>query len=155
VVFPDGQTCRVDAPEGAERLSACLERPLSLVRESEISHFDAAAVSILGTASVAAVETELGAPVNASRFRANIVLNTDQPFVEERWIGQRIAVGTALLEVTVAIPRCVMVNAATCDLPALRGHLAAIGRLNEANLGIAARVLEAGVIETGDRVRVV
>jgi uncharacterized protein YcbX len=154
VVFPDGRVCRVDNSDSAERLSACLERPLSFTREDAISHFDDGAVSVLGTASVRAVEAELGAPVHLSRYRPNIVVNTDQPFIEECWIGKRIGIGTALLEVTLSSPRCVMVNAATSALPPLPGHLAAIGRVNKANLGIVARVLEAGVIETGDPVRV-
>lgn len=154
VVFPDGRICGIDSPDAEERLSAWLERPLSFAREDAISHFDDGAVSVLGTASVSAVGAELGAPVDLSRYRPNIVVNTDQPFIEEDWISRRIGIGTALLEVTLGSPRCVMVNSATSALPALPGHLAVIGRVNNAKLGIVARVLEAGWIETGDGVRV-
>jgi uncharacterized protein YcbX len=154
VTFPDGATCPAGSDEAAERLSRLVEQPVTLMPESSVSHFDDGPVSLLGHASIAAVAEERGAPVDATRFRANILVDGLDAFAEEAWIGAHLHIGTAVLHVTAASPRCVMVNAETADLPPQPGNLAAIGRLTEGSLGVVATVVEAGRIRVGDRLAV-
>jgi uncharacterized protein YcbX len=55
VTFPDGTTCPVHDAEAAARLSRHVGQPVTLARESSVSHLDDGPVSLLGRASVAAV----------------------------------------------------------------------------------------------------
>ena len=154
ITFPDGTTLAVDAPELDALLTAHAGQPLTVRRETDVSHFDDGPVSLVGVASVQALATARGAPVDVRRFRPNVVLDTDRPFAEDEWIGRRLQVGSAVLEVTMASPRCVMIDMATADLPEQHGNLTAIGRLNDACLGVIAQVVRPGRIATGDAVTV-
>jgi uncharacterized protein YcbX len=154
VTFPDGSSCAADDIDAADRLTRHLEQPVTLVQETEVSHFDGGPVSLIGTASVREAGRELGAQVDPARFRGNLILSTYVPFVEEEWIGWQVQLGTAVLAVTEAIPRCVMVDAETVDLPAQRGVLTAVGRVNQARLGIVANVITPGRVAIGDQLRV-
>jgi uncharacterized protein YcbX len=142
----------VDGGGAAERLSRLVGRPVTFSQEAAVSHFDDGPVSLLGSASVTAVADERGRPVDAARFRANVLLTGLRAFAEESWIGRRVSVGTAVLSVTAASPRCAMVNAETADLPAQPGNLAAVGRLRDGQLGVVATVVRAGRISVGDPV---
>jgi uncharacterized protein YcbX len=153
ITFPDGTTCPIDAIEAGMLLSRHLGRPVTVAGEDSVSHFDDGPVSLVGSASVEAVAAERGEEVDAGRFRSNIVLATDGPFLEDTWVGRRLGIGTAILRVTTASPRCVMVDMETADLPAQHGNLTAVGRVNGANLGVIATVESPGRIERGDAVR--
>ena len=152
ITFPDGTTLAVDAPELAERLTAHAGQPLTAERETDVSHFDDGPVSLLGLASVDALAAARGEPVDAGRFRPNITLDLDAAFAEDSWVGRRLHVGSAVLEVTMTSPRCVMIDMATAELPAQHGNLTAIGRLNAACLGVIAEVVRPGHITVGDPV---
>lgn len=153
VTLPDGSSCATDASDAGERLTRHLGQTVTLVQETEISHFDGGPVSLIGTASVDAAGRERGEHIDPARFRSNLVLDTNLPFVEEQWIGQQVHLGTAVLTVTLAIPRCVMVDAETFDLPSQRGVLTAVGRVNRARLGVVANVITPGRVAVGDIMR--
>lgn len=150
VTFPDGERYDVTDLRATEQISRHIGQPLTFVREADISHFDDGPVSLIGLASVRALADARGVPIDARRFRANIRLDTERPFVEDEWIGRRVAAGTAVLEVALPSPRCVMINMASADLPEQPGNLAAIGRLHSQCLGVIAKVVTPGRIGTGD-----
>ena len=129
------------------------EGAVSHLDDGPVSLLDDGPVSLLGTASVAAVAEAQGTVVEPVRFRANVLLSTAEPYAEERLVGRRLALGTALLEVVMPLPRCAMVDAATADLPAQPGNLRAVGALNDAHLAVVADVVESGWIAVGDRLR--
>jgi uncharacterized protein YcbX len=153
ITFPDGRESVVDDPLTGSLLSAHLGRPVTVARETEVSHFDDGPISLAGTASVEALGVERGQVVDPARFRPNVLVATDEPFVEDSWIGRRLEIGSAALRVAIPSPRCVMINMATADLPEQRGNLAAIGRLHDACLGVIANVETPGRIALGDEVR--
>ena len=155
VTFPDGTRYDVSDPAAAEQASAHIGQPLTFARETAVSHFDDGPISLIGLASVRALSDARGVPVDAGRFRANIRLDTEDPFVEDEWIGHRVAVGSAVLEVVLPSPRCVMINMASADLPEQPGNLAAIGRLHDQCLGVIARVVQPGRVTVGDVLHVV
>jgi hypothetical protein len=154
ITFPDGVESSVDDPSTPSRLSAHLGRPVTVGRETDVSHFDDGPVSLVGTASVEALGVERGEEVDPARFRPNVLLATEEPFVEDTWIGRRLEIGSAALRVVAPSPRCEMINMATADLPEQRGNLAAIGRLHDACLGVIARVERPGRVALADEVRV-
>lgn len=154
VTFPEGDWYDVTDPLAAERISAHIGQPLTFGPETEVTHFDDGPISLIGLASVRALSDARGVPVDAGRFRANVHLDTDTPFVEDEWIGREVAVGTAVLEVVLPSPRCVMINMASADLPEQPGNLAALGRLHEQCLGVIARVVTPGRVRVGDALSV-
>jgi uncharacterized protein len=154
VRFPDGTSCAVDDPEAGPPLRAFLGRPVTAVRETSISHFDDGPVSLMGSASVRAVGHERGAVVDPGRFRSNILVETAEPFVEDGWVGREVRIGTAVLRVTMTSVRCVMVDMKSADLPEQHGNLTAVGRVNNAFLGVIAAVESPGRIALGDAVEV-
>ena len=66
----------------------------------------AAAITIVGTASL----RELGEDVDAARFRATLVVETDEPWAEDTWPGTEVQVGDAVLRVGGPIPRCAVID---------------------------------------------
>ena len=154
VMSSDGDKYAVDDPVAAERLSSRLGQPLTFAPETDVSHYDDGPVSLIGLASVRALTADRGRFVEPDRFRANIVLDTNAAFAEDAWIGCRIGVGAAVLEVTMPSPRCVMINMASADLPAQPGNLAALAQLHDSCLGVIARVVQPGRVGVGDVVNV-
>ncbi|MDQ1696138.1 MAG: uncharacterized protein QOJ03_1491 [Frankiaceae bacterium] len=150
VAFPDGTSCRIDAPDTADRLSRHVGQQVTLEKETGVSHFDDGPVSLIGRASIAALADQRGEQVDASRFRTNIVIETSGPFVEDGWVGRHLRIGSAVLQVTMTSPRCVMVNMKTADLPAQPGNLVALGRVNGACLGVVASVVVPGRVSVDD-----
>jgi uncharacterized protein len=154
VTFPDGSSSFVDDAGAAARLSQYVGQPVKFARETSVTHFDDGPVSLIGRASVDAVTEEQREEVDPARFRANIHLATAGPFVEDGWLGRRLAIGTAVLQVEMTSPRCVMVNMATADLPFQPGNLTAIGRINNTCLGVIAKVITPGTISLGDQLTI-
>ena len=154
VTLPDGSAVDIDSDEASGRLSGFVGQPVTVARETDVSHFDDGPVSLVGLASIAALSRERGEDVDPARFRANVVLDTTRPFVEDGWVGRVVAVGAAVLRVEMTSPRCVMVDAKTAELPAQPGNLTTIGRINRACLGVVATVLTPGTIRVADALTV-
>ena len=155
VALRDGTELEAGSDLLNERLSRLVGQPVTLAPESEVSHFDDGPVSLVARASVEAVAEHRGQPVDVARFRPNLVLDGVPAFAEETWIGRQLRLGTAVLLVEFASPRCVMVDSATADLPAQPGNLLAVGRLNDAELGVIASVVQPGIVHVGDSIEVV
>jgi len=154
VSSPDGDTYAVNDRGAAKRLSDRLGQPLTFARETDVSHYDDGPVSLVGVASVRALTAARGQFVETSRFRANIVLDTNQAFVEDTWMGCHVSLGAAVLEVFMPSPRCVMINMASADLAAQPGNLAALADLHDSCLGVIARVVQPGRVGVGDAIHV-
>jgi uncharacterized protein YcbX len=153
VTFPDGSTLALEDATAAERISAFLGQPVTLARETDVTHFDDGPVSLIGQASIAALAAERGVDIDPARFRANVLLATTAAFEEDAWVGRQVRIGGVVLQVELPSPRCVMINMETADLPAQPGNLAVLGRLHDAQLGVVASVVEPGALCLGDVVR--
>src|SRR5436309_8221177 len=110
ITFPGGRQLAVDDPAVTDAISAELGRPVTVARETDVSHFDDGPVSLLGLGSVAALSAEVGADVDHRRFRPNLVLEGVAPLAEDSWVGRQVRIGGVRLEVTMRSPRCVMVD---------------------------------------------
>jgi uncharacterized protein YcbX len=110
---------------------------------------------ITTAATLAAVEQELGRPIDLRRFRTNlhVVLDEAPAYAENGWEGRRVTVGAAELELLHPCVRCVIPTrdpATRRKFPQLLRHLAAEhGALS----GINARVTAAGRVAAGETVR--
>jgi hypothetical protein len=156
IEMADGRVWRGDEPAVHDALSQHVGRPVTLARESDVSHFDEGPVHLVTSASLERLRDLRGAPVGAAHTRANLVLGTDDEpgFVEDRWVGRRLAVGAGLvLAVRARMPRCVMVTLPQRGVPGDGGLLQAITDANQGDLGIVADVVAPGEVRVGDEAR--
>jgi uncharacterized protein YcbX len=153
IALPGGEDVAADDPAAAAALSDFLGQPVSLARESDVSHFDDGPVSIIGAGSLAALAAEVGAEVDPRRFRANLVVEGLPPFGEDELVGRRIRVGGVTFDVVLQSTRCVMIDMETADLPEQPRNLRTLGRLHDTCLGVVAQVVEPGRIRLGDQLQ--
>jgi uncharacterized protein len=156
LTFPDGTTLRGDDPAIHAALSTHLGMPVTLSREAEISHFDAAPLHLLTMASMRTLGGSLvESALDGRRFRPNILVETEASgFPEDAWQGRDIAIGSEVrLRVIVRTERCVMVTLAQDELPYDPRILRAVTHVNDVCLGEYAEVLAPGAIHVGDLVR--
>jgi uncharacterized protein len=110
-------------------------------------------VSIINLASVAALETAVGAPVPPLRFRGNIYIEGRPPWSEFDLIGREIGVGGARLKVSKRIERCAATNVdpdtATRDLAIPETLLRSFGHTD---CGVYAEVTTGGSVVIGDAI---
>jgi uncharacterized protein YcbX len=156
VGLPGGATVVAGTPEADEALSAHFGEPVALRRETDVRHQDAATFSIVGTATLAELGRHEGdgRPLDPRHLRANVVVATSEPFLEETWLGRDVRVGEVVVRVSEAIERCRMVGVAQVGLPARPGMLKAIGDHHDLLAGVYASVLRPGTISVGDPVTV-
>jgi hypothetical protein len=142
-----------------ERFSAAdLRGPPKVLYGAGHSFSDVArkVVSIINLASVAAVETMVGVPVDPLRFRANLYVEGWQPWHELDLLGREIAIGdTARVKVVKRIVRCAATNVepgtGIRDLAIPETLLRGLGHMD---CGIYAEVITGGAIAGGDRLEV-
>jgi uncharacterized protein YcbX len=152
VVLPDGRV--VVAGEGAAdlALSDHFGEDVELAPEADIAHQDAGQVSLVGTATLRELGglCGLGEPVDPRHLRANLVVETAEPFEEEGWLGREVRAGDVVLRLVERIERCRMVDLAQVGLPALDGLLKVVGAERGLCAGVYADVVQPGVLREGD-----
>ena len=63
-------------------------------------------ITVVTTASLRA----LGDQVESARFRATLVVETEEPWGEDDWLGRTMTVGDATIRIGGAIPRCAVID---------------------------------------------
>ena len=136
--------------------------------------FDEATISVIDLATIAGIgrESGVGADLDRRRFRANIVLETEntQPFLEDEWVGGTLVFGdseghgslapdTSLrdhvqpaVSVTMRDLRCVMIDLDPDTAEKDARIMKTVVRLNRNYAGVYATVVRTGRIRVGDRV---
>jgi uncharacterized protein YcbX len=149
-----------DVPEEAARLidwvrplvPAGRAQPVRVIRhDGGLTDSDYPTVSILNLASLADLSARMGFELSPHRFRGNLWLEGAAPWAEFSWVGQRLQIGEAVLEVTERITRC----RATCVDPATgEVHGETLDALQAAfghkDFGIYAKVVTGGRIALND-----
>jgi len=111
-----------------------------------------AAISIINLSTVEAIAKMVGRPIDPLRFRANIYLRAE-PWSEFQWLGARLGIGDAQLNVIHPIDRCkttsVDLETGKIDLnmPALL-----IRHFGHMYCGVYATVHKAGTIVSGAKI---
>jgi uncharacterized protein YcbX len=146
----------------AEALSMFCDRPISLVRcDRPAGTRRGNPTSLISDGSLAELAGHVGtASVDARRFRMLIELAGADPHEEDTWIGRRVAIGEAVLTVTMPDARCAITtqhpDTGERDLDTLRTIIAYRG-LREAkyvDFGVLADVARQGTVRVGDEVAV-
>jgi len=111
-----------------------------------------APITVIGTASLHALAETVGLPVEQARFRSTLVVETDEPWVEDSWLGAEVAVGEARLRINGPIPRCAVIDhhpeTGVKDLRLLKALVAQrpTNAAGEPMLGVYAECVAPGVV---------
>ncbi len=140
---------RVQGP-WAEALSQHVGRPVELAHIGRgAAHTADAVASLISSASIAT----LGDDVDPRRFRMRIGLDGCAAHEEDEWIGRDLRAGEATLRVSFPVERCAATkrnpDSGEIDLDTLNALRDTRGSLD---LGVAAAVVERGVVRVGDSV---
>lgn len=177
VVWKDTVSARDAGDEIAEWLSQRLGRSLRLVYQADddyrylpvakhqqlgdqVSFADGYPLLLIGTASLESLNEQLDSPVTMRNFRPNLVVETEQPFVEDEW--STIEVGGVRFAVSSQCVRCVLttVDPDTAvkseDNQPLKTLLQTRRRESDGRpvFGMNLIPMSQGVVRVGDRVNV-
>ena len=135
-------------------LSQAMGDPVRVLPETTTPHFDVTSVSLVGTASLAWCREHHHVDADRRRLRPNLVVDTDEPFVEETWT-EDVLVGGVRLRPVGRVERCRMVDIAQEGMPPQGGWLRALTATREMNLAVYLEVEQPGTLAVGDEVRIV
>ena len=147
---PDVQ-CRYDAhvdPTDNDSSLFEAEGPMGTFRDSRHP------AHLLTTASLrAAAEHHPDGQWEARRFRPNLLIDTDgEGFVEDDWVGARVAVGEVVFEIRKRCGRCMIPNRPQPGLGADVGIARSLARHHGLDLGVYAGIDRPGTVRVGDSV---
>ena len=71
-------------------------------------------------------------------------------FPESSWEGQRLRIGSTVLQLEMSCPRCVMTTHGFADLPQDVGVMKSLVQITNGSLGVYASVKEPGAVSQGD-----
>jgi uncharacterized protein len=153
VVSRGGTSWRVGDPRLDQRLSDELGTAVRVTPESDEPHQDGGAVSIVGTATLRWCAARWDGSPDPRRFRVNVVVDTAEPFVEERWVGHELDLGSARLRVVERVPRCRTIDIRQDGADPGAQWLTALTQEREMSLAVYADVVRPGRIAVGDPAR--
>lgn len=153
VTAPDGAAFEWSEPTLPGALEADLGRPVTLVRLPGGQQDRPATLLVTIERSRRAAQEALGTPLDLRRFRPNLHLDLDaEPYAEERWVGRRLRVGEAELEVMEGCVRCVVPTRDPDTQERWPGLLRWLDAERATTFGIIVRAVGSAVIRPGDPV---
>jgi len=160
--FPDGRHFTGPGADLDAALSAWLGETVRVCAEDAIRHHDDAPLHLVTTAACCDLGRKMpdGAAVDARRFRPNLVIEAvagrdgspADPLGDIVLLGSRIALGSAVLQITAHTERCVMIGMAQPGLTADPKILRVLAEPGLACFGVYAEIESAGTIRCGDAI---
>jgi uncharacterized protein YcbX len=147
----------------AELQADIVERSGCRLELMKLKHgiFDDAAVSVISRATIDRIGLDAGMNLDRRRFRANIVLETNdaEAFLEDRWIGGTLSFGDReprpAVTVTARDLRCMMINLDPDTAVQEPRVMKSVVGLNDNNAGVYGTVVQTGTIFVGDSVSLI
>lgn len=148
---PEGETLAIGDAALAAALTRRAGRPVQLLQLAR-GTYDAMPVSIVSTATLAAVDAAHGGPVDPDRFRINIVV--DSPERDCDWREHVLTFGTDGLRLAVNRPieRCAMITIDPRTNARDPAIMRTVARSFGNEVGEYLAVLRPGVIRVGDAI---
>lgn len=155
ITAPTGERYAWSDPALLAALRADLGREVTLRRDPDGQQDLERSLLVTTAATLAAVEAELGQPLDLRRFRTNVHLVIDAPaFAENEWEGGRMTVGDAELALLHPCVRCAIPTRHPDSQVKWAELLRHLTRAHGGLFGINARPLNAARIHRGDPVSV-
>lgn len=155
VQTPNGRSLPITDPTLLAELAAAYGGDVSLIKIGR-GIFDSQVLSVIGSATLAALSEMAGVAATARRFRQNIVIDTDTAFAEEGWLDGVLTFGSAdgpRIRLNRRIQRCVMVNIDPETAVSHPAMLKTVAQQRDNCLGVYASTEQPGVVHVGDEVR--
>jgi uncharacterized protein YcbX len=156
VTAPSGRSYRWGDPRLRSALEADLERPVQLKRELDGIQDLPGTLLLTVEASLDALGSELGGPVDLRRFRPNLHLELEAPaWAELRWEGAELEFsGGVRLQLLHPCVRCAIPTRHPDTQVKWPGLLSHLEQAHQRSFGINARVLTPGRIAAGETLAV-
>jgi uncharacterized protein len=164
VETPDGRILPITAAELNQELADAYGKPVNLIKIGR-GAFDSQVISVMSTATVAAlgemIGTAVGGKISPLRFRQNIIIEPfdQQPFVEEKWLDSSLLFGSPdnglRIRLNRRIQRCVMINIDPETAEKEPNVLKTVVQLRENCAGVHSSTERPGMIRVGDVVKLV
>lgn len=152
VVTGPGGAWRVGDPALDAALSTALGDPVRVLEEREVPHQDAGSASLVGTATLRWCAERFGLDADPRRLRVNLLVETDEPFVEESWVGREVTVGDVGLRLVERIERCRTIDVVQDGTRARGRWLKPLTGERDMCVAVYADVVRPGTIRVGDAV---
>jgi uncharacterized protein len=150
---PEGQWVAAGDPALLERVSEAVGEPLGLLQVGR-GTFDSMPISLVSSATLAAVDAARGEPFDGRRFRFNIIVESERP--DDQWCGRRLSFGGWKDSAELLVAEPIERSAFTTIDPDTAERDPSIMRLiaqQFANkIGIYAMPAKPGTIRAGDKV---
>jgi len=110
---------------------------------------------LIGTATLDLLEKRVGkGSGDVRRFRPNIVVQTEEPFEENSWVGKNLTIGTVEIHVKKRTDRCIVITRAFDKYPSSRATLRYLSENHDREAGISMGPVKSGVISVGDEIEI-
>ncbi|GAA6137114.1 hypothetical protein NBRC116583_08610 [Arenicella sp. 4NH20-0111] len=154
IIFPCGETLDGRDTNIDQKLSIELGQTVSLTKENKIPHFDDGAIHVVTSADMEALKAQLPlSQIDVSRFRANIVIDTDS--LSNELLGKSLRIGDSEVKIIKQTERCRMVCLEQGELIYDPKILDIIAKKHELKFGVYASVVRSGWINVNDDVTVI
>lgn len=156
---PEVSVTRVRTPEGDEHdvtdpaLAAGLGAGVRVIRVNR-GTFDAAPLTVISRATIAALEERVGSALDPRRFRPNLLVDGVDAFAEEAWVGATLTVGEAAMRVDRRDQRCVVTTVDPVTSERDPAVLRTIAQERDACLGVYGTTVTPGRVRVGDTVTI-
>ena len=148
VVVPGGDIRRLDEALVSD-VARASGRPLTL-RDLAGANFDDSPVLVVNLSTIAGFALAAGVAVDHRRFRANLYIDGLEHEEELGWIGRRLVVGSAELEVIKRCERCVVITLDPDSAAATPSLLRVLTNTSDTCMGVYCRVARPGQVSVGD-----
>ncbi len=151
IIFPCGETLDSRDINIDQKLSIELGQTVSLTKENKIPHFDDGAIYVVTSADMEALKAHLpDSQIDISRFRANIVIDTDS--LSNELLGKSLRIGHSEVTIIKTTERCRMVCLEQGELNYDPKTFGVLAKKHKLKFGFYASVVRPGRINVNDDV---
>jgi uncharacterized protein YcbX len=156
VETPAGEVLALDDPALRKALATKNVEPekLSLIR-SDRALTDCRPVSLISLKTIAQLGDEIGIPLDARRFRANLYadLGAADGFAEDAFVGKQLRIGErVVIAVLDRDPRCKMISLDPDTGEENSNVLRHVAKAHDTRAGVYCAVLSEGTVRRGDAI---
>ncbi len=158
---PDASQTMVQTPNGEEfdvtdpAFATLLGDGVRVIRQTR-GIFDTLPLSLISMRTLDGISALFGSPLEARRFRPNIVVETfgDAEYPEDEWVGSVLGFGELKMRVDKRDKRCVVVNVNPDSIEKDPSVLRAITQHRQACLGVYGTTVQPGRLSVGDSITI-